>query len=109
MPPVLGQTAVIYGNYGPSSAPGSLGISDIPAQPFTVAAGCMIYLDFAQFTTWTMLPFTTDPAGTWSFLMAIPADPSLAGYSVALQAGFPTGASPFGYDLTNGLHAVLGF
>ncbi|MEE2711808.1 MAG: alkaline phosphatase family protein [Planctomycetota bacterium] len=109
MPPVLGQTAVIYGNYGPSSAPGSLGISDIPAQPFSVAAGCTIYLDFAQFATWTMLPFTTDPAGTWSFLMAIPADPSLAGYSVALQAGFPTSASPFGYDLTNGLHAVLGF
>jgi hypothetical protein len=51
----------------------------------------------------------TTSTGAWSMVFLIPPDPNLAGARVALQIALFSTSGPFGFDLSNGLIATVGY
>jgi hypothetical protein len=87
----------------------SFGISSFPAP---IGPGCSVYLDL---TTLQLLinqgfspigPLPTGPTGATSFNLAVPPDPTIAGFSIAFQAAV-TDNTPVGVVLSNAVLAVI--
>ena len=104
--PVLGQSVTLVGIDCPAGSVGAVGLGPRPDIPFNLGVpGCNAWFDLGN---WSVL-YVAAPGPTWTFSLALPLVPQLAGLQVALQAFYlPTG-SPIGIDLTNGLWARLGF
>ena len=89
-------------------AVGALGILAFSAKPqwptYLGASTCTAWFALGG---WVVLHSTTAPA--WSLGLPIPSVPQLAGIEFALQCAYAPTAGPRGFDLSNGLHARLGF
>lgn len=101
--PLLGRDLTLTLTSAPPAATGTLFVSDGGAPPLPLPGGCTAYVDLA--TVAPFVPVATDPAGAWSFLLPLPAEPVLSGTDVVLQALL---ATPMGLTLSSGRRLVLG-
>ena len=105
--PRIGQDLTFTLTQATPNAFGILYISGIPASPIALGSGCSLELDLA--TLLPLLPLSTDATGSWTILFPLPFDPSLVATQFALQIVLPGTLGPFGFDLSNGLIATLGY
>jgi hypothetical protein len=100
--PTIGRmfSAFVSGAY--PSSPAILLCSAIPASPLAIANGCTWFLGAAP---QTIAMGATSASGTWVYNSTLPYLPSLIGRQFAMQAAV-LGAPR--YQLTNGLHLLLG-
>lgn len=103
--PLLGTTAVVRGEGGPSAKLLFLGLgAPLPApSALLVAPGSAAWLD-----PLTALILHVSATPTWSFAIAIPTSPALAGLPLVLQSWTPGAITPFPASTSNGLLLVLG-
>lgn len=114
--PVLTSTAPLLPSFfslcvsaAPPQVPGLLVVAPAPESPFPLGPGDVLWPDLALVGSWSVLPFATSAAGTWSVTAALPASPSLAGSGAVLQAWFPSPLGFSGASASNGLRLGLGF
>ena len=105
--PRIGQIAAVKLEYGTPGASGFVYASGIPAAPYVLGSGCMVYVDLA--TAIPIFPATTNSNGKWSTGFALPPDPALVGIQAAMQAALFNTAGPLGLDLSNGVIATVGY
>jgi hypothetical protein len=104
--PVLGQNVTLVGIDCPAGSVGAVGIGPRPDISFHLGVpGCNAWF---HPDNWSVLHVAA-PGPTWTFSLAVPLIPQLAGQQVALQAFYLPTNSPIGIDLTNGLWARIGF
>ncbi len=104
--PVLGQNLTVVGIDCPAGSVGAVGLGPRPDISFNLGVpGCNAWFDP---NNWSILHVPV-PGPTWSYSLAVPLIPQLAGLPVALQAFYLPTNSPIGIDLTNGLWARIGF
>jgi len=103
--PVLGQTLTLVGRDCPPAAFGTVALSVRPPAPRNLGVnGCDVWFDLSN---WVIL-FQPPQGANWQFNLPLPAAPQLAGLGVALQAFYVPSLGPLGYDLSNGIWAILG-
>lgn len=105
--PVLGSFITFAVANGTHNTSGGLYFSGIPGAPLPLGAGCTAYVDIA--TVAQLFPIATNASGSWSLMVQVPLAPALAGVQVSLQAALLPTAGPLGLDLTNGVHATIGY
>jgi hypothetical protein len=108
-PPVLGltTTAVVTGAL-PSTFV-NLVIDLAIDSPTTVGTACVFHLDLAHAASWIVMPLLTHSTGGATQSIDVPSIPMLAGSFATLQTFVFDAAAPFGFDLSNGLRATLGY
>jgi hypothetical protein len=104
--PVIGAPASLSVTGATPATTGALYYSSVPAGPLSIGAGCTVYLNLANATQ--LLLFTTG-SGSWTLDFQVPFAPALAGTAVALQAVVIPTVAPLGFDLTNGVYALIGY
>lgn len=105
--PRIGQNVTLSLSQATPNAAGFVYYSPVPGAPLPIGACYVVELDLAHAAE--LVPLTTNAVGTWTLTMPMPPAPSLVGVHAAMQAAvFPT-AGPFGFDLTNGLIATIGY
>lgn len=103
--PVIGQNATVVLRDGPSGAVGTLAFGLAPEWPTSFGAStCTVWFDLGS---WVALHTTTQ--SQWSLIVPIPSIPQLAGLELALQCYYVPTSGPLGFDLSNGVHARVGF
>jgi alpha-tubulin suppressor-like RCC1 family protein len=81
--------------------------------PIAVGGSCFIHLDAQSLLVFVnaglspLGPQPTGPAGAASFLLPVPANPALAGLSIAFQAAVLDATAPLALTLSNAVHCVL--
>lgn len=106
--PILGTGApATISVTGAPNRTGILGINLSAGLGVPLGLGCTLWVDLQ---TAIILPIATDGSGVWSFTGSIPASPQLAGQLFTVQAGL-TGstATPWGFDISNGLSIQYGY
>jgi hypothetical protein len=107
--PRIGASCTVAMTGGVPFVAGNLA-ADFASDVTTVLpSGCVGHLDPAHYVTWTLIPIATDAAGGFSFSVTVPTIPIAAGTTVTLQVALFGTSSPMGFDLSNGVRAVLGF
>jgi hypothetical protein len=102
--PILGMTTQVVCRDGPSGVLSTLAMSLQPAVPrYLGASTCTA----AVGPEWSGVFVATAPS--WTFTVAVPPAPDLAGFQVAMQAFYGPTNGPLGIDLSNGLWAKLGY
>jgi hypothetical protein len=105
--PVLGSFITFAVTNGTPNAAGGLYVSGVPAAPLPVGAGCTAYVDIPSLAELFLI--ATNASGSWSLMVQVPPSPPLAGFQFSLQAVLIPTAGPLGLDLTNGVHATIGY
>lgn len=105
-PPVLGRTATLTGIDALPNAPLLAVVSLVPAQPSMLGAGCVLHVDLASAVS--LGATAADAQGEWTFPVPIPAQQSLTGARVAVQAFFPSPHVGLGFELTDGALWTVG-
>jgi hypothetical protein len=108
-PPVMGSTFAISLTAAAPNALGFLLADFAPSVATPLGFGCVAHLDLARAAWWTTLPIVTDGAGAHGFSVPAPVLPSAAGLSFPIQAVVVGGASPFGFQLSNGVALSFGY
>jgi hypothetical protein len=114
--PVLGNAAFTVSLSG--GPPGSSALiylsTGAAASPLPIAGGCLVMLDLAGVAAHVAAgsspigPLVLDASGGALLQAAVPADPCLVGWQVALQAGASDPAAPGGLALSTGLLLQVG-
>jgi hypothetical protein len=107
-PPVIGGSPTLALSGATPLAVGNLALDFGFDVPTTLGSGCVFHLDLAHAASWTLIPVATDATGGFSFPIAVPTIPLAAGLPVTMQV-FLFGGGPFGFELSNGVRATLGF
>lgn len=108
-PPVMGGTFAISLTAAAPNAVGFLLADFAPSVATPLGFGCVAHLDLARAAWWTTLPIVTDGAGALGIFVPAPVLPSAAGLSFPIQAVVDGGASPFGFQLSNGVALAFGY
>ncbi len=105
---VLGAPMTLRVLAKPGISSGALAIGFPATSPLiNQGNGCLQTIDYAL--PFLLILFTPDLNGHWNLGLNIPNTPTFAGLRVAVRAALgPTGTSPFGLDLSNGLYVVGG-
>ena len=106
-PPQIGQSISLTLSNGTPNASGFVYGSGIPTTSIPLGSGCEVQLDLGSFVP--VFPVATDGTGTWGLGLLIPPDPGLVGASAVLQIALFNTSGPFGFDLSNGLIAQIGY
>jgi hypothetical protein len=102
--PVLGQSLGLQVTGAPASAAGQMLLSARPAGALGLTCQCQAFLD--PVTLVFLFPFVTSSGGGASASVPLPAEQTIAGLALRMQA-LATGGS-CGFVLTNGIDLVLG-
>lgn len=107
--PRIGASCTVAMTGGVPFAGGNLAADFAPDVTTILPSGCVGHLDPSHYATFTLIPIVMDATGGFSFSVTVPSVPLAAGTTVTLQAVLFGTASPMGFDLSNGVRAVLGF
>ncbi len=105
--PTLGEILTIYGSHAAPFVGGSVIMSVQPAYALPISAECSIYLDLN--TIIPLLAYTPSGTGDWATATYLVNDPSWSGAVLRMQSLAFTPASPWGFELTNGVDLELGY
>jgi hypothetical protein len=107
-PLVLGATSTVSVTGAAPSTSASL-VLDIGPDVATPYATCTWHLDLTHSAVWILMPMSIDGFGNASLSIPVPSIPSAVGLIVPMQLFVVVPSSPFGFDVSNGLRAIVGF
>jgi hypothetical protein len=107
--PLIGATCTVAMTGGVPFVGGNLAADFAPDVTTVLPSGCVGHLDPAHYAAFTLIPVVTDATGGFSFSVTVPSVPIAAGTTVTLQVVLFGTATSMGFDLSNGVRAVLGF
>jgi hypothetical protein len=108
-PPVPGTTATLAITGATPFLVGNLVFDFAPPSATPLLNGCVFHANVANVASWWLLPIGVDGAGSLSFPFSIPSFPLAVGFQTTMQAFFFAPANPLGYELSNGIHATVGY
>jgi hypothetical protein len=105
--PTIGEILTIYGSHATPFVSGAAIMSVAPSYGLPISADCTIYLDLT--TVIPLLAYTPSGTGDWAAAMFLANDPSWVGAVLRMQGITFTPASPWGFEMTNGIDLEIGY
>lgn len=103
---LIGQPTTVSLTNAAPGVTGTLYLSTVPASSWAIGNACVVYISLASYVP--LFAVQTSGSGAWSGVFGVPFDPALVGLQFAMQGKLGPTASPFGFDLTNGVLVTVG-